>query len=110
MFRVSKPNVIESDTGFSVEQVKFTKLVYRERERSVRITFEHLTGPSQMLIYLGSVDHWDPPFHQEKITEADWKRIGQNIRDVYRSQNREVELYYPRPGENEILKKYGSPG
>ena len=109
MFRVPKPNLIESDTGFSVEQVEFTTLVYREGDRSVRIDFDHLTGPSQMLIYLGFVDHWEPPCHQEKITEANWSRIEENIRDAYRSQKREVLFQYSLPGEKETLEKYRHP-
>lgn len=110
MFRVPKPNLIESDTGFSVEQVEFTTLVYREGDRSVKISFEHLTGPSLMLLYLGSVDHWEPPFHQEKITEADWRRIGENIRDAYRSQqNREIKLDYVSLEDVKLFEKYKNP-
>ena len=30
MFRKARPNLIESDAGFSVEQVNISKLVYRE--------------------------------------------------------------------------------
>ncbi|MHC4567406.1 MAG: hypothetical protein ACYTE3_16805 [Planctomycetota bacterium] len=98
--------MIESDTGFSVEQIDVGTLVYREDNRSVKIGFQPLTGPYQMLIYLGFADHWEPPSNQKGIAEDDWSRMEQNIREAYRSQKVAVVFRYPLPGEKEVLKKY----
>ena len=101
--------MIKSDTGFSVEQIDFGTLVYRENNRSVKIGIEHLTGPHHMLIYLGFVDDWEAPSSMERIAEDDWRQIEENIREAYRSQKLEVVFRYALPGEKEMLEKYKYP-
>lgn len=101
MFRTPKPNVIESDKGFSVEHVGFTTLEYKEGNKKVRIGFEYLTGPILFVLYIGSTDHWDPPFEAEKISRDDWYRIGSNVREAYRSQGREITMQGPWREESE---------
>ena len=85
--------MIESDKAFSVELVELSKLVYREGDRKVTLTVEHLVGPAIFVVYLGGwTDRWDPPFDTAVISESEWKRIGDNIRAAYRSQGFQIKV------------------
>jgi hypothetical protein len=93
MCRMTRANLIESDEGFSVELVELSKLVYREGDKQVTLTVEHLVGPAVFVVYLGGwTDRWDPPFDTTTISYDEWRRIGNNIRDAYRSQGCEIEV------------------
>ncbi len=108
MFRKPKPNMIESDTGFSVEQVDFSNLAYREGDKTVTLTIEHLVGPAIFVVYLGGyTDRWDPPFDTVIIGNGEWRKIGDNIRDAYRSQGFqiEVDIRSMSPEEREAFKR-----
>jgi hypothetical protein len=93
MCRKTRPNLIESDSGFSVEQVNISKLVYREGDRKVTLTIEHLVDPALFVVYLGGyTDRWDLPFDTVPISDDEWKWIGDNIRDAYRSEGFQIEV------------------
>ena len=105
MFREPKPHLIESDTGFSVERIEFSQLLYREDDRSVTLSIEPLVGDSAIFVlYLAERDCWDAPFDKVKITEEEWKRIGENIRDAYRSQGHEIEIMVPPPHLRKLFR------
>ena len=94
MFRKRKNRTIETDAGFSVEQVSFDKLVYREGEKEVTLTAEPLVGAVSFVLYLAEYsDCWDPPFETVRISDEHWVRIGENIREAYRSQGTETEVW-----------------
>jgi hypothetical protein len=108
VFRSPKPSMIESDEGFSVEQVDFSTVVYREGDKKVSLTIEHLLGPALFVVYLGGwTDRWDPPFDTVIVSEDEWRRIGENIRAAYRSQGHEikVEITSMSPEEREAHKR-----
>jgi hypothetical protein len=57
------------------------------------LTIEHLVGPAIFVVYLGGyTDRWDPPSDSVMIGNDEWKRIGDNIRDAYRSQGLRIEV------------------
>jgi hypothetical protein len=104
MWRKTKSNLIESDLGFSVEQVRFNKLVYREGDKKTTCTIElYGRGPVLGVVYLAEAsDYWDPPFDTIKISEEEWKRIGDNIREAYLSQGSEVDIFLPPPEKRQL--------
>ena len=106
MCRKPKPNLIESDAGFSVERVEFDKLVYREGDKKTTCTIEYYgKGPLLGVVYLAEAsDYWDPPFDTVRISEEEWKRIGDNIREAYRSQGFEIEVFLPPPEKRELMR------
>jgi hypothetical protein len=106
MFRMPKPTMIESDTGFSVELVELSKLVYREGGKKVTLTVEHLVGPAIFVVYLAErSDRWDPPFGAVRISDEEWRRIGDNIREAYRSQGFETEVCLPAAEARESSRR-----
>ena len=101
MFRKPKPHMIESDAGFSVERVAFRQLVYREDDKKVTLSIEYYGDihARSFILYLAEDDYWDPPFDTVKISDEDWKRIGDNIREAYGSEGQKVHVYFPTPEE-----------
>jgi hypothetical protein len=104
MCRKLKPNLIVSDLGFSVEQVTISKLIYSAGDKQRTCTIEYSgQGPILGVVYLGETsDCWDPPFDTVRISEEEWKRIGDNIREAYLSQGFEVNIYLPPPEKREL--------
>jgi len=102
MFRKPNPHAIECDAGFSVEEVAYSKLAYRENDRKVTLTIEYLMGrPAIFILYLAEHECWDPPFDAVRISDDEWKRIGEHIREAYRSQGFEIEVYMPSSQQRE---------
>jgi hypothetical protein len=66
MFSIPRTNVIESDTGFSVEVLGRTGLRYREGDRVMHVDSEVQMGPSGMIVGASSIRRWDPPYAAEK--------------------------------------------
>ena len=94
MFRRPKEHMIESDAGFSVEQTKICTLVYREGDKKMTLTIEHLVGPDSFVVYLAEYsDCWDPPFDGVRVTDEHWRKIGENIREAYRSQGTQIRVF-----------------
>jgi hypothetical protein len=105
VFRKPKPNMIESDSGFSVERVEWEKLVYREGGKKLTVSAESLSGPVAFVVALGTFsDTWDTPFETVKISDEDFKRIADNIREAYRSQGTEIEVDLVSPERREGYK------
>jgi hypothetical protein len=106
MFQKTKPNMIESDEGFSVEQIEAFVIVYREGEKRATLEIEPMSGPIAFVVYLaGYSDRWDPPFDKERLDDGDWGRIGENIRQAYRSQGLEIKYELISPEAREGLKR-----
>jgi hypothetical protein len=106
MFRKPKPTLIESDAGFSVELLGGGKLIYREGGKSVTFTGEHWVGSVFLVVNLGEYsDCWDPPFDTVKISDEDFRRIGDNIREAYRSQGSEIRFVLVPSQEREAFKR-----
>lgn len=79
MFDIPRPNVIESDEGFSVEVLGMTGLVYTEGLRSHHVDSEVIAGPHGLMIYSSSIRVWNAPHAGEIIDEARRDAIVENI-------------------------------
>lgn len=92
MFVIPRPNVIQSDEGFSVEVLGRTGLLYTESSRQLHIDSEVLAGPSGLLIYEASIKSWNPPHEREIIDGAKRESIVENIRRAFRFRGFEIEV------------------
>lgn len=95
MFRRTKPNLIESDEGFSIEEFpgRAGKLIYREGERSVGISGEMLVGEARYMINPYKIKTWDPPHEDESIDREKLEEIIDNVRRAYRYFGHEIRIY-----------------
>ena len=92
MFFIPRVNVIESDTGFSVEVLGRTGLRYAEGGRAVTAEAELLSGPHGLSLHANTIACWDPPFNTEVIDDAERARIVDNIRAAFRFRGIEIEV------------------
>lgn len=92
MFTVPKPNLIESDKGFSVEVLGRTGLLYREANGTYFIDSEVVLGPSGLAIYSSSIRYWESLPGDEPISVGKRAAIVANIRDAFRFQGYEIDV------------------
>ncbi len=92
MFTTPRPNVIDSDEGFSVEVLGPTGLLYREHGKSIRIDSELLAGPAGIVVYRGSIDGWADDASGQALDPAERERILDNIRRAFRHRGFEIEV------------------
>jgi hypothetical protein len=90
MFTIPRVNVIESDEGFSIELLGQTGLKYQEKDQSLFVDSEILNGPSGLIIYTDSIDHWSPSNTQ--VTEPERTRIVENIRRAFKFRGFDIEI------------------
>lgn len=79
MFFEPRVNVIESDSGFSVEVLGQTGIRYSEGDKSMVVDSEVLAYRG-MQIFSKSIRMWDPPYCKEPITPEKKAAIIGNIR------------------------------
>jgi hypothetical protein len=91
-FSRAGPNLIESDTGFSLEVVGRDGLRYQEGGRSVFIGAEML-ATTGFALYADSIKKWDPP-DSSRISKPERDRIVENVRLALASQDEPVHIYY----------------
>jgi hypothetical protein len=91
-FSRPRPNVIESDAGFSLEVLGRDGMRYDERGRSVSIDSEMLATKG-FAIHVNSLKRWDPP-DKSRISKQERDRIVNNIRRALASQDEPVHVYY----------------
>jgi hypothetical protein len=93
MFVQPRPNLIQSDEGFSVEFLGISKgLRYTEDPKTLHIYAELLNGPSVLGIYTSSIKSWDPPYNNEVIDESKRAAIVENVRRAYRFSGFEIDV------------------
>lgn len=92
MFKTPRPNVIESDEGFSVEVLGRTGLSYTEGTKKLKVDSELLAGPSGLAIYRNSIRSWNPPHDNDLIDENERDRIVDNIRRAFRFDGFEIQV------------------
>jgi len=90
MFKIPRVNVIESDQGFSVEVVGRTGLRYKAHGMVVTIDSEVLAGPSALVVYTDSIQHWDVPNEGILIDNGVRREIIENIREAFRFRGLEI--------------------
>jgi len=95
MFRRTRPNLIESDEGFSIEEFpgKAGKLIYREGERKVGVSAEMLVGDARYMLYPYEIKTWDSPHENEPIDRDRLEQIIENIRRAYRYFGQEIRIF-----------------
>lgn len=82
-FSEPRPNLIESDAGFSVEVLGRTGLRYREGERTAFVDSEVLAEPDAILAYRNSIQRWDPPNESQPLDDSERDRIIENIKRAF---------------------------
>ena len=91
-FSAPRPNLIESDSGFSVEVLGRTGMRYVEGERSMFVDSEVLAKPGAMALWAETIRGWDPPHDAEVLGPDDRSRILENIRRAFESQGYELQV------------------
>ncbi len=91
-FSASRPNLIESTSGFAVEVLGRTGMRYTEGGRSLFVDSEVLAKPGAMALYSSSIKAWDAPHENEAITDDDRSRIIDNIGRAFASKGYELEV------------------
>ena len=82
-FSSPRPNLITSDSGFSVEVLGRTGLRYTEDDRTMLIDSEVLARPHGIALYSSSLRRWEPPNDSLPIDEDERNRIVENIRQAF---------------------------
>lgn len=93
MFFSPRPNVVESDEGYSVEVLDRDYLRYVEGPRAMKIYAEILMSPEGWVIYPDSIRVWDPPHAEEEIDKKKHDEIVENIRKAFRFWGYEISIY-----------------
>jgi hypothetical protein len=91
-FWESRPNLIESDKGFSVEILGQTGLRYVEGGRAIFVDSEALATPGSMSLYRGSLENWDAPDESDVLAEDDRERIICNIQLAFESLGYKLQV------------------
>lgn len=94
MFSIPRANVVESDSGFSVEVLGRTGLLYVENGRSLRIDSEALAGPSGMVVYARSINEWLCRHSAEHIDDAAKARIIENCRAAFKFRGFDIQVVW----------------
>ena len=92
MFSIPRVNVIESDTGFSVEVLGRTGMKYREGDKCLFVDSEVLVAGKGIMISAKSIKYWDPPHDKEEISPNKKAIILNNIKDAIGFRNEPVEI------------------
>lgn len=92
MFSIPRPNVIESTDGFSVEALGRTGLRYSEAGKTLKIDSEVLAGPSGMVVYTDSINHWEDPHHIEPFNDTDRQRVIENVKAAFKFRGYDIEI------------------
>jgi hypothetical protein len=79
MLFLPRINVVESDSGFSVEVLGRTGMQYREGEKSLFIDSEVLAPGRGIAVITNSIKHWSQPYDREPISAEKKVAILNNI-------------------------------
>ena len=94
MFHIPRANVIESDTGFSVEILGRTGIEYRESDKVLFIESEILmTDLPTVAIWKDHIRAWQPPHGNEQISEGMRTEILKRTCAALKWRNTQVEIH-----------------
>lgn len=79
-------------SGFSVEILGRTGLLYTEGDKVMLIYSEALTSPGHMVLYQSSMVRWDHPSVLEPLGPDERLRIIQNIRQTFEPKGYVLEI------------------
>jgi hypothetical protein len=93
-FKSPRPNLIESDEGFSVEVLGRTGILYKEGDRTMSVYSELLAPgtPCGIAVWTNSIQKWNPPHDVEEIDTTKRTAILENIRRAIRSNGDDTEI------------------
>lgn len=91
MFTIPRPNLIQSDEGFSVEVLGRTGVRYEDDVGAAVLDGEVLSGPSGFMVYRDSVK----AIHASTPTVSDTRRdqIIENVRRAFAFRGFDIEVY-----------------
>jgi hypothetical protein len=99
MFHIPRINVIESDSGFSVEMLGRTGMEYREGDKVMFIEAEvGMTDVPTIAIWKDSIRGWKAPHDNELVTEEKRVEILKNICAAKRWRGTQVEIHSQATG------------
>jgi ubiquinone/menaquinone biosynthesis C-methylase UbiE len=90
-FSAPRPNLIESDLGFSVEVMGRTGIRYIEGDRSILVDSEVLAKHG-IAVLSRSIRQWDPPHETDTLESADRSRVLENMRRAFEAQGDELQV------------------
>lgn len=93
-FTSPRANVVEGDNGVSIEVLGRTGIRYSEHGRSCVLDSEVLATPA-IAVWASGIHRWDPPHADDSLTDADRRRILQNLADAFASQGWGLEVIDP---------------
>jgi hypothetical protein len=82
MLSSPRPNLVESDAGFSVEVLGRVGMRYREGQKSLFVDSEVLSAGHGIMILAKSIRKWDSPHDEEPIAAEKKAAIIANITQV----------------------------
>ena len=91
-FSAPRANLIQSDSGFSVEVLGRTGMRYVEGDHSMFVDSEVLAKPGAIALWRESIKRWDPPHDAEAVGPKDRSRIIENIQRAFESQGHELQV------------------
>jgi hypothetical protein len=91
MFSIPRANVIQSDSGFSVEILGRTGLRYTEGDRSLHVDSEVVAEPTGLVVYSQTLISWDAPTGTP-INEIEKEIIIANIREAFLFREFDIEV------------------
>lgn len=92
MFSSTKPNVIVSDEGYSVEILGRTGIKYCEGDKCMFVDSEVLSTGHGIAVFKKSIKAWKPPHEKEGVTEEKKEKIIDNIRQAIAFQKQPIEI------------------
>ena len=99
MFNSPRVNVIENDSGFSIEILGRTGMEYREENKVMFIDSEiAMTDVPTVAIWKDRIRAWNPPHDSEEITEEKRMQILKRICAALKWRNTQVEIHSQATG------------
>ncbi len=92
MFTQPRPNLLESDEGFSVEIVSRGGLRYCEGSKCAQIDGEMAAPPTGWIVYTDSITHWESPNGVEQVSNDEFSAIVENVRRAFRHWGFEIDV------------------
>jgi hypothetical protein len=90
-FRLPRPNVIESDRGFSVEVLGRTGLRYSVGSKVIDVGAEVLAGPAGIAVFADTVRYWSEP-PEQPVTAQERSAILDDIRRAFRFRGFDIQI------------------
>ncbi len=91
-FSKPSPDVIVSDTGFSVQLAGRSRVRYAEGDKSLLVESEIAILPTGLIIYPKTITNWLPPNAEELIDESKRNEIVENIRSACAFAGFEIDV------------------